>query len=78
MLPYGKGSDSVREVEKQSDNWKLHRCFSAPKFVVRVLIRFVKVAKLIVPRNYYLFSHELLDSIPFQKSLMAFVYLEQF
>ena len=51
--------------------------FSAPKFVVRVLIRFVDVAKVIVERNYYLFAHELLDSIPFQKSMMAFVYLEQ-
>ena len=60
MLMYGKGSDSdklVREVEpKQTDNWKLQCCcFSAQKFVVRVLIRFVDVAKLIAPRNYYLF-----------------------
>ena len=27
---------------------------------------------------YYLFAYELLDSIPFQKILMAFVHLEQF
>ena len=50
--------------------------FSAPKFVERVLIRFVDVAKVIAERSY-LFAHELLDSIPFQESVMAFVYLEQ-
>ena len=38
----------MREVEpKQSYNWKLQWSFSAPKFVVRVLIRFADVAKLI-------------------------------
>ena len=54
----------VRKVElKQSDNWKLQCFFSPPNFVVRVLIRFVDVAKVIAERNYVLSfcSHELLD-----------------
>ena len=33
------------------------------------------MAELTSERNYYLFAHELLDFIPFQKSLMAIVYL---
>ena len=69
MLTYGRRSDSeklVREVEpKQSDNWSCN-VFCAPKFVVRVLIRFVDVSKLIAERNYYLFAHEQLDSIYYQ------------
>ena len=36
---------------KQSDNWKLQCFYSAPKFVVRVLIKFVDVAKVIAVRN---------------------------
>ena len=55
MLVYAKGSDSeklVREVEpKQSDYWKLQWFFSASNFVVRVLIRFVDVAKVTAERN---------------------------
>ena len=49
--------------------------FSATKFVVRVrvLIRFIDVAKLIAERNYYLFAHDI-----FSESLIAFVYVEQF
>ena len=42
--------------------------FSAPKSVVRVLIRFVGEAKVI----------SMFCWTPVQKSLMAFVYLEQF
>ena len=38
----------------------------------------IDVAKIIAETNYYLFAHELLNFIPFQKSLMAFVYLEKF
>ena len=34
--------------------------------------------KVIAERNSYLFAHEQFDSIPFQKSLVAFVYSEQF
>ena len=42
----------MREVEpKQSDYWKLQWFFSASNFVVRVLIRFVDVAKVTAERN---------------------------
>ena len=36
------------------------------------------MTELTSERNYYLFAHELLDFIPFQKSLMAFVYFDYF
>ena len=49
------GDQTVRQLELVM--------YFAPKFVVRVLIRFVDVAKVIAERNYYIFAYELLDSI---------------
>ena len=59
MSTCGKGSDSekLREVEpKQSDKVVAMLFFSAQKFVVRVLIRFVDVANVET-----IYHHELLE-----------------